>query len=400
MKKTARFLISICAVVSILLSCSCKVSNKIWERQENYGPTVDFFLHPEGGGKYDGWRFVYDREKNKVIPLSQENIIMGASYSSYLDSKYAEQIKIAEDNNELGQCNDYICFDDIEMLLYWNWGSENMNTLLTIQNGNIDLIDIGRGNHFKFSYYDSDSKTVYLQDYLTWNDEFTKCSANIYKVDLKSNSVTKENVCVYNEEIDQKFNISSQMKYPVSAWEKSSTNKLASLCLIPDDDDIMMCATFSPFINGLGTWFNMNVLIKYSTASKQPEAVTVLNETVCKFQKKDDGYITFSEHINKTGTRAYDSVERLWITRYDNNLTPLETTEIKSERFGECNSLLVYSAGNDAFITGENGSALSNFLAYYNMSTGEISYADDMPSGFVMNYRLIQKTDGKIKNIQ
>ena len=46
-------------IIIIFSLCSCKHT----EEPDNYGITVDFFMHPEGNGNYDSWRFIYDKEK-------------------------------------------------------------------------------------------------------------------------------------------------------------------------------------------------------------------------------------------------------------------------------------------------------------------------------------------------
>ena len=386
--------------IFILCLCSCKTNYKEYENQKNYGPTLDFFLHPDGGGKLEGWRCVYDKENNTVIPVTNQNIKFGAQDTSYFSSPYADQILNIANEQQLGQFNDYRCFNDVEFILYWNWGSEQKNTLIIIQDKNIELIEISKGNDVRFLYYDNSNKTVYLADYFIWNNEFTECSGTIFAVDTATGRVSREKICVFNEEINLKFNIDAQMKYPVHVWDKEEISKIAGFNMIADNENLIMCVTFSPLIRKIHTFHNTSFLIKYNLKTKLIQNLTVMDETICHFQKSNDGFITFGEFINKTGIDATSFVERIWMNEYDKNLSLINVTEIECDKFKVCNSVLIYGAGNDFFISGENMQDNSNVLAYYNKASNTMTYAQDVPKGYICDHRFIQKIDGKIINLQ
>lgn len=392
--KKHHLLKAIYIIIIIFTLCSCKLA----EEPDNYGITVDFFMHPGGNGKYDGWRFIYDKEKNTAIASTSKNIKLGARNTSYLDSAYSEQILALKESRQLGQFNDYRCFGDTELALFWNWGADQKNTLIFIQNGSPELIEISRGDDVAFLYFDENKNTVYLKSYITWKEDSAEYSGSVFAVDLTAKKVTEHNICVYNDQLAKQYNIDSQRQHPFSEWD-FFTNP-AALCVIPDNDCLALCVTFAPLIPETKTIIATNLLIKYDLTSKSIVNLKVADEAICHFQKTDYGYLTFSQDINRTGIAATSFVQRIWMSRYDKDFNLIDTAEINCDKFKDCNNVLVYGQKNDVFMVGSNMKKNSNILAHYDILSGKLEYSKYMPDGLIADCRLIQKIDGKIINLQ
>lgn len=395
MNKKQIFIIPLIFTIIITILSSCNKINTDFEKQQNYGPTVDFFYSPTNND-YPIYRGVYDQSKNIVLTTDRDNIIEGGSRTFYIDSEYKDQVFDIAAENKLGQLNDYRRFEDAEIYLYWEVLLKN--TIVIVKDGNIKPIEIANTIDLTFLCYDG--QFLYLEDFIGWKNNYTEYRGKIYKIDLTTYDVNEKEICIYDDNIESRFKINDKMKYSVPEWADKNLSGARIAATIPKQDRLVLCVMSSPFIEELENYAHTCWIIEYNFETNTIENLAVYDSAVCGFRKIGSNYFAFF-YTFKNGTNFGNTyIDKLWMSVLDENFKEISKTEINDQQIYTFNNIGASISDDKAFIFGSIRSDYTKALMIYDIETGDIEFAKDMPKGRFYDARLIQKTNGVIYNIQ
>lgn len=389
--KKGRFLILIVVFSLFLGGCN---NVKKFEDGSDYGPVLEFYFDSKDitGSRYRGYRCVYDEEENKLFPVSSDKVTPMSAGAAYINSEYYEKARSKVMETEpYCQSEGITRFEDMEILNFWG---EIKSYIFVYQDGKefMFVIDIPE----PVAYNVRDGQKLYFTQDVYWKKDspINERYVMTYEIDLEKNKLNGKKIVLYNEEIEEKYNVESYFNYPFSNRRKITDYSVP--LMVVEEDSLIYCIPSETGMEDVrGNDYSYWLQRVDKSTGKVTNMKVVTDEYADEFYETEKGYCLISHCSKQSDLGWRRPVEKIYITEYDRNFNVLSKETIDHSNFSNCASFYAERVGKKIFFVGHEREKNITRASVYNISTKEMKNAKNTLEGELEGCQIVQVKNGR-----